>query len=177
VVPTIVYANAKKIQPHHIRHLCPDDDLIVPASDDGEALAGLFESSLLRVRTEADFITASWQKYLLNLVANPLTAITNRNLGVMRSGEMHQLALAMLREAAQVGRAMGAKLPEDAAERIMVWLSRYPPDTGTSMLQDRRDGRPLELEALTGTVIRLGAEMCIPTPLNCAVRALLASMD
>jgi 2-dehydropantoate 2-reductase len=176
VVPTVVYANGRKIAAHHIRHLCPGDDLIAPNDDNGRALASLFEGSLLRVRTEADFVTASWQKYLANLVANPLTALTNRNIEVLRGGEMEQLALGILREAAQIGRALGAKLPEDAAEHTMAWMSRYPGDTGTSMLQDRRDGRPLELDALTGTVIRLGVEMHIPTPMNCAIRALLTSM-
>lgn len=176
VVPTVVYANGRKIATHRIRHLCPGDDLIVPESDDGISLTHLFEGSLLRVRTEADFITASWQKYLANLVANPLTALTNRNIEVLRGGEMEQLSLGILREAAQIGRAMGANLPLDAAEQTMRWMSRYPGDTGTSMLQDRRDGRPLELDALTGTVIRLGAQLHIPTPLNCAVRALLTSI-
>ncbi len=89
---------------------------------------------------------------------------------------MEQLALGMLREAAQIGRGMGAKLPADAAEETLLWMSRYPGDTGTSMLQDRRDGKPLEIEALTGTVIRLGEELQIATPLNRVIRALLTSI-
>jgi 2-dehydropantoate 2-reductase len=55
-------------------------------------------------------------------------------------------------------------------------MSRYPGDTGTSMLQDRKDGKPMEIEALTGTLVRLGEELHIPTPLNRAVRALLMSI-
>jgi ketopantoate reductase len=45
------------------------------------------------------------------------------------------------------------------------------------MLQDRRDGKPLEIEALTGTVIRLGEQFQIATPLNRAIRALLTSIS
>jgi 2-dehydropantoate 2-reductase len=176
VVPSVVYANGKKLAPHLIRHLCPGDDLIVPLTDDGRAAVSLFTGSLLRVRAEPDFVTAAWQKYLANLVANPLTAITNRNLEVVREGEMEQLALGILREAAQVGRALGAHLPDDAAEQTLLWMSRYPGDTGTSMLQDRRDGRPLEIDALTGAVIRLGEELRIPTPLNRALRAILLAI-
>ncbi len=63
---------------------------------------------------------------------------------------------------------MGAKLPADAAEQTLLWISRYPGETGTSMLQDRKDGKPLEIEALTGTVVRLGEQLQIPTPLNCS---------
>jgi 2-dehydropantoate 2-reductase len=176
VVPTVVYANGRKVAPHYIRHLCPGDDLMVPASDAGRAVASLFDASLLRVRPSRDFVTDSWQKYLANLVANPLTSLTNRNIEVVRGSEMEQLALGILREAAQVGRAMGAKLPDDAAEQTLRWMSRYPGDTGTSMLQDRKDGKPMEIEALTGTLVRLGEELHIPTPLNRAVRALLMSI-
>jgi 2-dehydropantoate 2-reductase len=176
VVPTVVYANGRKISAHYIRHLCPGEDLVVPPGDFGEAIYSLLEGSLLRARISHDFVTDSWQKYLANLVANPLTALTNRNIEVVRGGEMEQLALGILREAAQVGLAMGAKLPTDAAEQTLLWMSRYPGETGTSMLQDRTDGKPLEIEALTGTVIRLGEELQIATPLNRAIRALLVSI-
>ena len=177
VVPTVVYANGRKLSMHHIRHLCPGDDLLLPAGETGQSLVALFEGSLLRVRTSRDFLTDSWQKYLLNLVTNPITAITNRNIEVLRGGEMEQFALALLREAAQVGCALGAKLPPDSAEETLRWMSRYPGETGTSMLQDRKDGKPLEVEALTGTVIRLGEQLHIPTPLNRAVRAILLSIQ
>jgi 2-dehydropantoate 2-reductase len=175
VVPTVVYANGRKISPHYVRHLCPMDDLLVPATENGRSIVSIFEGSLLRVRTSSDFVTDSWQKYLLNLVTNPLTALTNRNIEVLRGGEIEQLALGILREAAAVGCAVGAKLPADAAEQTLLWMSRYPGETGTSMLQDRKDGKPLEVEALTGTVIRLGEELGIPTPLNRAIRAILLS--
>jgi 2-dehydropantoate 2-reductase len=176
VVPTVVYANGRKISPHYFRHLCPGDDLLVPAGEAGQAVIAAFEGTLLRVRGSRDFVTDSWQKYLANLVANPLTALTNRNVEVVRGGEMEQLALGILREAAQVGCKIGANLPADAAEQTLHWMSRYPGETGTSMLQDRKDGKPLEIEALTGTVIRLGEQLQIPTPLNRAIRALLMSI-
>jgi 2-dehydropantoate 2-reductase len=176
VVPTVVYANGRKISPQYIRHLCPGDDLVVPAGEAGQSVVAALEGTLLRVRASRDFVTDSWQKYLANLVANPLTALTNRNIEVVRGGEMEQLALGILREAAQVGCKIGAKLPADAAEQTLLWMSRYPGETGTSMLQDRKDGKPLEIEALTGTVIRLGEQLQIPTPLNRAIRALLISI-
>jgi 2-dehydropantoate 2-reductase len=176
VVPTVVYANGRRLSTRHVRHLCPGEDLLVPPGEAGQLVVSLFEGSLLRVRTSRDFLTDSWQKFLLNLVTNPVTAITNRNIEVLRGGEMEQFALALLREAAQIGRAAGAKLPADAAEETLRWMTRYPGETGTSMLQDRKDGKPLEIEALTGTVIRLGEELHIPTPLNQAVRAILLSI-
>jgi 2-dehydropantoate 2-reductase len=41
------------------------------------------------------------------------------------------------------------------------------------MLNDVMAGRRLELEALNGTVVRLGRQLGIPTPLNSVVYAAL----
>jgi 2-dehydropantoate 2-reductase len=42
-----------------------------------------------------------------------------------------------------------------------------------SMLQDLKMGRRLEVESLNGTVVRLGQEVGLPTPLNFAIYAAL----
>ncbi len=176
ILSTVVFANGKKLAPHHIRHLCPDQDLIVPDTDTGREFASIFKGSHLVVKASSDFLTVSWQKFLANIVANPLTAITERGIEVVRKGDMEQLALGLLREAVMVGRASGVTLADDAAEQTLRWMSRYPGETGTSMLQDRLDGRPLEFEALTGTVVRLGELHSLPTPLNRAILALLGAI-
>ena len=173
VMPTVVYANAKRLAEDRIRHMSPGRDLAVADDDDGRALAALFDGSAIKVTLETDFTTASWHKFLINIVSNPLTAIMGRGIGVMRQPDMEALAIAMMREAAAVGRKFGAKFEEDAPEKILRWMSNYPPDTGTSMLEDRQAGRPLEHEALTGTLVRLGRESGVPTPVNEVILALL----
>jgi 2-dehydropantoate 2-reductase len=177
VLPTVVYANGKKLAPHHIRHLCPAEDLVVPNNEEGRALTKLFEKTLLRVKVETDFAASRWRKFLANLVANPLTALTGRGIEVVRSGEMEHLALGILHEAVAVGRSSGVVLAEDAPAQTLQWMSRYPGDTGTSMLQDRRDGRALEIGALNGSIVRLGVQLGVPTPLNRAVCALLEAVQ
>jgi 2-dehydropantoate 2-reductase len=177
ILPSVVFSNARKLARGHIRHLCPERDLLVPASPVGSAFAELFNGTRLIVNPDSGFITSSWQKFLVNVVANPLTAISGRGIEVFRGGAMEELALAILREAAAVGRSCGAKFGPDIAESTLKWMSKYPGDTGTSMLQDRRDGRPLELEALNGTVVRLGRQLGIPTPVNQIICTLLGSMS
>lgn len=176
-VPTVVYANSKRIGENRVRHLTPGRDLAVANNEDGRALAQLFEGSAVRVTLEDDLTTVSWHKFLLNIIANPLTAITGRGLGVFRQPDMEALAIQMMREAADVGRAVGAHLEPDEPEKLLQWMSNYPADTGTSMLEDRQAGRPLEHEALTGVLVRLGREHGIPTPMNAAILALLRGLS
>jgi 2-dehydropantoate 2-reductase len=67
------------------------------------------------------------------------------------------------------GRAKGVALPDDIEDRTIAFLERQPPDTKASMLVDLERGRRLELDWLNGAVVRLGAELGVPTPENAAV--------
>ncbi len=64
-------------------------------------------------------------------------------------------------------------LPEDCVDRHWALVSGLDPSARGSMSQDVLAGRPLELEALNGTAVRLGRLVGIPTPLNFAVYAAL----
>lgn len=177
LIPTVVFTNSKRLGPGYVRHMRPEYDLAVPDSGDGRALATLFECTDIRIQAAADFVTSAWRKFLINLVANPLTAIAGRGIGVLRQPDMESLARELLREAVAVGKAAGAALHPDSPDEVLRWLAGFPGDTGTSMLEDRQAGRFLEHAAITGTAVRLGREFNIPTPVNSIILALLRGLD
>jgi 2-dehydropantoate 2-reductase len=177
ILPSLVYCNARSLDRGHIRHTCPERDLLIPACRSADAFMKLFENTAISVETHPDFTTASWHKFLINVVANPLTAISGRGLEVFRDGRMERLAIKILEEATEVGRRCGADFGPDEPEKLLKWMAKYPGDTITSMLQDRRAGRPLEFEALNATVVRLGRQFGIPTPANEIITTLLESMS
>ncbi len=176
VIPTVVYTNAKRLGPGHVRHMRPEYDLAVPPSDAAKELIQLFRGTAIRIEEEPEFLTAEWRKFLVNLVANPLTALVGHGIGSLRSVEMERLARQLLEEAATVGRAEGAKLPVEIAREVLDWMKGFPADTGTSMLEDRLAGRDLETDAMTGTALRLGVKHGIPMPMNEAIMALLSGV-
>ena len=173
VIPTVVYTNSKRLGPGHVRHLRPEYDLAVPPSQDAQDLIELFSGTIIRIEEDLEFVTAAWRKFLINLAANPLTALVGQGIGALRGAEMEKLALKLLDEAAAVGRAEGAKLGPGIAREVLDWMAGFPADMGTSMLEDRLARRPLEHDALTGTAVRLGAEHGIPMPVNETILALL----
>jgi len=177
VIPTVVYTNSKRLGPGHVRHMRPEYDLAVPPSRDAEELISLFTGTAIRIEQEPEFLTAAWRKFLINLAANPLTAIVGRGIGALRGEDMEQLALQLLEEAAAVGRAQGAKLGPGVAREVLEWMAAFPADTGTSMLEDRLAGKPLEYDALTGAVLRLGSRHGIAMPVNRMVMALLRGIS
>lgn len=176
VVPVVVNCPADRLAPGRVAQqgsarLVPED------GRGGRLLAALFEGTDVPVEPTSDFATASWTKLCLNVGAGPATALTGRGRGVLRDPEVAELCRALVRECAAVGGAEGAKLADDVAERAVERLARADPEATTSMLADRRAGRPLEADAMTGAVVRLGARRGIPTPITGAVHALLCAVN
>jgi 2-dehydropantoate 2-reductase len=175
VVAALAYIAAERLSAGRVLFLA-GDRVVVPVEFEpliSESVSG----GGLMVRGVADTRTAAWQKLLGNLVANPLTALTMRRIGVMREPGIAELARGLLLEALQVGRADGARLRDEDVESVLAGTGRYGDRTGSSMLYDRLAGRPLEHQFLTGEVVRRGSDHGIPVPLNAAVLALLDAVD
>lgn len=174
IVPTIVYFNGERLAPDRVRfRRAGEYEFAVSEDPDGRAFAELLEGTPMRVLRSPDFNTLAWRKLLINAVANPITALTLRRQAVFRREDVKALCLAILGEAAAVGRADGARLAADEAEKILATLLTYPADAGTSMYFDRLGGRPLEVEALTGAIVAAGERHQVPTPLNRMLLTLL----
>ncbi len=174
VVPALTYVAAERLQPGRIAHL-GGNRVVVPA---GAAETLLSQTTAgLAVRGVQDMRTATWQKLLGNLVANPITTLTLRRIGVMADPGIEDLARGLLREAVQVGRAEGARLSDHDVGAVLAGTGQYGEWAGSSMLYDRLAGGPLEHQYLTGEVVRRAETHGISVPLNAAILALLDSLD
>jgi 2-dehydropantoate 2-reductase len=121
-----------------------------------------------------DIQSALWTKYVLICALSGMTTASRLPVGDLRAAPaaremMHQI----LREVAQVGRACGVKLPPDIIERHASLLDETGADSRSSLYYDLTHHKPMELETLQGTVVRLGKQHGVPTPMCEAVYALL----
>jgi len=86
--------------------------------------------------------------------------------------ETTDLMIRLLREGVAVSQGMGIDLsPELPDKMIELAHNRITPTHRTSMFEDLLEGKRLEVEALNGTLIRLGSEHGVETPLHFAVYA------
>jgi 2-dehydropantoate 2-reductase len=177
VLPVLVDVVAERVSPgrvvHHHGHR-----LFVPATSPAAArFAGLWHGSPVQVVQESEFVTAAWRKLLINIVANPLTALLQERIGVFREPEMSRLAEDILREAAAVARAEDAHITEDDIHGTVKRFMTVPADGGTSMLYDRLARRPMEHEFISGPIVHAGEHHDIPTPLNRMLLTLMRTVD
>ncbi len=176
VLPVVVFCPADRqgpgrvVQNAHARLTVPDDSA-------GHAFAGLFEGSDIDVETTPDIVTPLWVKLCGNIGSGPATALIGRGRGVIRDPEVAELCRGLVHECAAVGRAEGADLPEDIAEKVVERHINAGSYATTSMLVDRLAGRPIEADAMTGAVVRIGARHGIDTPLNRMFHAMLMTVN
>jgi len=137
--------------------------------------AGMPEHRLFDLLTQAgvyseladDIQAALWGKFLMVTALSGVGAVTRASIGEFRDyAPTRQMLHDVMREIAQVARARGVALADEIVERTMQFVGSFPHETTTSMHRDILSGRPSELEAQTGAVVRLGREAGVATPIN-----------
>jgi len=147
--------------------------MVVETGAAGSAFAQLFTGSKADVQQTGDFLTAAWRKLVFNS-AGAVCALTGEPAGVLHDAALGALAAGISAECAAVARAEGAQLEEDIAQRVLEGYRAQPADSVNSLLADRLAGRPMEIDARNGVIVRLGDRHGIATPLNRMAVALLS---
>lgn len=173
VVPAVVYAGCERIDPVTIVHRSNG----FLALEDAE-VAGWLQERGVGTRVVDDVRAAMWQKLMANVCVNSLTAITGLAVGELFAGDhVDAVALEVLREVAAVAAAEDVVIPEGYPELVLEGIRSLPGDATPSTLQDRRAGRGLEVDALTGAVVRRAARHGVPVPTVATLDALLRAVS
>jgi len=83
------------------------------------------------------------------------------------------LMISAFREVIAVARAENIATSDDLLDKIVAYVDSVPPTTRSSLLIDLQQGKPIEVEALLGTVVRRGGRTQVPTPIMAALYAVL----
>ncbi|MBI5472251.1 MAG: 2-dehydropantoate 2-reductase [Ignavibacteriae bacterium] len=118
--------------------------------------------------------TEIWKKFIFISSVGGMTALTRLTLGEILAVEetKHMLADAM-RETEAVGQAKGIQLPPNYTGSVLELLKKYDNNSRSSLYHDLKHGRRMEVEAFSGTIVRYGRELGIPTPVHKAIYAAL----
>jgi len=164
VHPTVIYVGVRISQPGTVEHVSRGEiNFPIQLS----ALTPTFEQAGIAARSTDNILGMVWGKLLLNASCNALGMICGVSFGELAaSPEMREVISGAVQEVVQIAELKGIRIPGEnypsqvlkTAEGLGVGLS--------SMLQDFRAGKRIEIEALNGVVVRLGKELGVPTPFN-----------
>jgi 2-dehydropantoate 2-reductase len=114
-----------------------------------------------------------WTKVALNLATNPLSVVTEATLQDQFSdSRLLSIVAAVIAETERVAHAHGARFSLSIEKMLETGRSAGP--FATSMLQDYRAGRPLELDAIAGSVFELAEKMGLQMPVTKTIVELCA---
>jgi len=137
-------------------------------------LAALLRAGI-QAELSADIRRTLWEKYSFLVGLSGTTATMRMPIGAIRSNPQTRAFLFdILKETVAVGRALGVALPENYAEDRLAFADSVPETMTSSMHHDLERGNPLEVEWLSGGVVKLGQKVGVPTPANRAVWDILA---
>lgn len=143
-----------------------------------EELRDAFIRAGVKADVPQNIHVAMWRKFLFITGFSGVAAVARLPVGGWRQeGETKSMLLRAFQEVEAVARAKEIDLPPDAVEAAMGMIDSLPDDGIASMQRDIMQGRPSELEAQTGAVVRFGRNLGVRTPVNEFIYAALLPQE
>jgi 2-dehydropantoate 2-reductase len=132
----------------------------------------------IQAEAAADSRVAIWEKFIFLAPIAALTAAARLPIGPAWAQPAFREAFdAAMAEVEALARTAGVPVAADVRAQKMRYLDTSPPGMRSSMMVDITSGRPLELDALVGTVVRRGRAAGIPTPVMAALYGVLKPFE
>jgi len=157
-------------KPGHIVHAGTDPFVKFGEQDNHrsqrlELLLDTFARAGVKAEIPPNIQVAMWMKFLLITVWSGMGAVTRAPVGIWRSlPDTREIAEKSLQEIIAVAAARDIPLPEEALQMTMRMYDGLVPQSTASLQRDIMAGRPSELEAQIGAVVRFGKEADVATP-------------
>lgn len=167
IIGCVVYPATELIAPGVIKQIegnrFPVGDLDGLESERVKRVSDCFIRGGLQSPVLPDIRAEMWLKLWGNMTFNPISALSRGTLaGICQFPPTRELARAMMTEAQTIATKLGITFRVPIEKRIAG--AERVGHHKTSMLQDVEAGRPLETDALLGSVIELGRMTGTPTP-------------
>ena len=169
--------------PGVIRHLNPAAYIEVGELDGGasarvEALRAAFAGAGVDADVSTDIRSALWKKLLTVSSWAGLGALSRSPIGVIRQmPETRALVDRAMDEGIAVGRALGYAIADGFKAELWAFYAGLPAEATASMLRDIMAGKPSELDAWNGAIVRFGIQTGVATPVHTFTYPALLPME
>jgi 2-dehydropantoate 2-reductase len=143
-------------------------------SDRALRLVGAFLDAGVDATLSDDVRTAIWDKFAFICALSGMTAAVRLPIGDIRDvTESWNLFRELLREVASVAAAEGTVLGDDTVERHENFARTLERGTFSSLHFDLVHGKPMELDALHGELVRRARRAQVPVPVAQTIHGVL----
>jgi 2-dehydropantoate 2-reductase len=140
-----------------------------------EAFLALCKAAGIDAIMPADIRRAQWIKFAMLAPFSGVTALTGHAAKELRDVEgTYALIRAAVQEVIDVAKAEGIAIKQGDFESVMKTIDDLPDGMVSSMAHDKRAGKPLEVNWLSGGVVRVGKRHGVPTPTHAFITQALS---
>ena len=184
-ISAVVYIAAEIIGLGQVKH-SGRGDLVIgnPVSNQGASeselaeIAETFARAGVPCQVSQNITFELWKKLIMNCAYNALSALSRARYGrLVADAASVDVMKQVVAEGVAVGNASGVYLPADMLIAAVLELGRVVPEALSSTAQDIARGRPTEIDSLNGFVVRRGAEMGVPAPVNQTLYSLVKLLE
>ncbi|HEX8253433.1 MAG TPA: 2-dehydropantoate 2-reductase [Thermoanaerobaculia bacterium] len=156
--------------PGHIKHVAYDPLVVFGELDNRrserlERLRDAFLRAKVKADVPQDIHHSMWTKFLFIATYSGIGAVTRAPIGVWRAiPEIREIVDASLHEVVAVAHARGVDLGADAVAKTWERYDAMPAPSTSSMQRDILEGKPSELDAQLGAIVRLAREHGVAAP-------------
>ena len=160
------------VAPGHIKHAAFDPLVMFGELDNSrtdriERLRAAFEQAGVNAQVPPDIHHSMWTKFLFIAVLSGVGALTRVSIGEWRSDPaLRDLVTAGLHEVAALAAARGIDLGADAVEKTWQRYDSLAPASTSSLQRDVMEGKPSELDAQLGAIVRLAQHAGVAVPVT-----------
>ncbi|MCZ6645404.1 MAG: 2-dehydropantoate 2-reductase [SAR324 cluster bacterium] len=179
VLGGLVLISSSVAEPGVIRQIGPKHRIVFgELSGEATPRARSIEAVLKSVKIDT-FLTPNieqelWKKFIFVTPMAGVGGVIRKASGLIRSDpDTLKLLTGCMLEIDAVARKKGVELPENIIAETFKIYDGLPPGGKPSMVLDLERGNRLELDALNGTVVRMGKQLNVPTPVNQFIYAAL----
>ncbi|MEK7727411.1 MAG: 2-dehydropantoate 2-reductase [candidate division KSB1 bacterium] len=181
-MPAVVYVAAEMIAPGHVKHT-GRGDLIIGALENSEPrldeVAALFVRAGVPCLVSKNIAADLWTKLIINCAYNAISALARgaRYGRMVRHDLTRELMTATVKEALAVAHAEGVSFSNMDLIAVSLKLAEKMENATSSTAQDLARGKRTEIEVLNGYIVRRGAALGVPTPVNQTLYALVKLVE
>jgi 2-dehydropantoate 2-reductase len=181
-IAAVVYVASSMPAPGRVKHGGRGDLLIGdlpgregrPREDAVARVSSWFEAAGVPCRVSPDIQADLWIKLIYNSALNAISAVVRAPYGdIVSIAEPRETVRQLVNECVAVGRAAGVSLSDDDFGEMVLRFAEKVGPVFSSTGQDLDRGKRTEIDALNGFVVRRGAELGVPTPVNQSLLALV----
>jgi len=171
--------SSTRVAPGRVRHNTPGERLVFgelsgEITPRCQAIEATFKQAHINAELSPQIGVELWSKFVF-YAAIAGSSCVSRGSSELLSGDadLRWMLLEAMREIERVARARGVALRATIVDDSMAQVDRLPPGSKPSMLVDLENGRPLELDAVCGSLVRMAAEAGVEVPVNRTLYAAL----